>query len=244
MTYRATIAFLSMWVASAAADVQCSVSGNASIGPGGPYTNWGPAQHYAYTYDWFFNNNGTIVRGATLQWDVGMQTPRLIKLVVSGWSAPPYNALGPSGLNAFIDVTVSERRNFKIYGTMFSGAPAQITISGPGLSSPAQWPDGRLILTGTPSGELDVSGSFGPGTHRVYLWAACPPPGGTFDQTVTLEVLCKADFDQRDGVTVNDIFAFLNAWFAGNPAADQSDDGQLSLLDVFLFLNIWFNPCN
>ena len=43
-------------------------------------------------------------------------------------------------------------------------------------------------------------------------------------------------------VSVADIFAFLNAWFAGNPQADINGGG-LAVQDIFDFLNLWFAGC-
>ncbi|MBY0310967.1 MAG: hypothetical protein K2W85_02745 [Phycisphaerales bacterium] len=54
---------------------------------------------------------------------------------------------------------------------------------------------------------------------------------------------CLADYDKAAGVTINDIFAFLNDWFAGSPLANFGTDGTLPPPDVntiFSFLNAWF----
>jgi hypothetical protein len=56
------------------------------------------------------------------------------------------------------------------------------------------------------------------------------------------ETPCRADFNGADGVTVQDIFDFLNAWFAGNPAANFNG-GLLEVQDIFDFLNAWFVGC-
>jgi hypothetical protein len=53
---------------------------------------------------------------------------------------------------------------------------------------------------------------------------------------------CKADFNQTGGVTVQDIFDFLAAWFAGDPSADFNGGG-LSVQDIFDFLGAWFQGC-
>jgi hypothetical protein len=53
---------------------------------------------------------------------------------------------------------------------------------------------------------------------------------------------CQADFDCDGTVAVADIFAFLNAWFAGAPQADINGSG-LSVQDIFDFLNLWFVGC-
>lgn len=54
---------------------------------------------------------------------------------------------------------------------------------------------------------------------------------------------CLADFDGAGGVQVNDLFAFLTAWFAGNPAADMNQNGGNDVPDIFQFLSLWFAGC-
>ncbi len=54
---------------------------------------------------------------------------------------------------------------------------------------------------------------------------------------------CAPDFDGADGLTVQDIFAFLNAWFAGEARADYNRSGTLTVQDIFDFLNGWFAGC-
>lgn len=54
---------------------------------------------------------------------------------------------------------------------------------------------------------------------------------------------CPPDFDNSGVLMVDDIFAFLNAWFTGNPAADFNGTGGVSVQDIFDFLNAWFLGC-
>jgi hypothetical protein len=56
--------------------------------------------------------------------------------------------------------------------------------------------------------------------------------------------LCPADFDCSEGLSVEDIFAYLDAWFAGNAAADLDADPGLQTNDIFAFLNAWFSGCD
>jgi hypothetical protein len=53
---------------------------------------------------------------------------------------------------------------------------------------------------------------------------------------------CKADFNQSGGVSVQDIFDFLAAWFAGDPHADFNGGG-VGVQDIFDFLAAWFSGC-
>ncbi|MBY0311898.1 MAG: HYR domain-containing protein, partial [Phycisphaerales bacterium] len=54
---------------------------------------------------------------------------------------------------------------------------------------------------------------------------------------------CIADFDNDGGVAVQDLFTYINSWFAGHPAADMDRSDSLDTTDLFSFLNIWFRGC-
>lgn len=54
---------------------------------------------------------------------------------------------------------------------------------------------------------------------------------------------CAAEFDGVVGLSTNDLFAFLNAWFAGSPSANVDGVAGLSTNDVFFYLNLWFAGC-
>ncbi len=54
---------------------------------------------------------------------------------------------------------------------------------------------------------------------------------------------CPSDFDASGSLTINDIFDFLGAWFAGLPAGDFDGSSSLSVQDIFDFLAAWFAGC-
>ncbi len=54
---------------------------------------------------------------------------------------------------------------------------------------------------------------------------------------------CLADYDCSGNLTVADVFAFLNDWFAGNPNTDFDGANGLQVADIFAFLNAWFAGC-
>ncbi|MBY0262007.1 MAG: hypothetical protein K2Q20_06665, partial [Phycisphaerales bacterium] len=54
---------------------------------------------------------------------------------------------------------------------------------------------------------------------------------------------CRADFNGVGGVTVQDIFAFLSAWFARSPQADIDGQNGIVVQDIFAFLSLWFAGC-
>ncbi len=49
-----------------------------------------------------------------------------------------------------------------------------------------------------------------------------------------------ADFNRDGVVTVNDVFDFLNVWFAGGLGSDWTGEGAVTVSDIFEFLNDWF----
>lgn len=54
---------------------------------------------------------------------------------------------------------------------------------------------------------------------------------------------CIADFNSANGVTIDDLFLFFNAWFSGDPSANVNGDAGVSIDDLFLFINAWFTGC-
>jgi hypothetical protein len=51
------------------------------------------------------------------------------------------------------------------------------------------------------------------------------------------------DFNRDGQVGVQDIFDFLNAWFANDPSADFNGVDGVSVQDIFDYLNAWFVGC-
>lgn len=54
---------------------------------------------------------------------------------------------------------------------------------------------------------------------------------------------CPADFNRDGDVSVQDLFDFLAAYFAGDLAADLTRNDALSVEDLFTFLREYFTPC-
>jgi hypothetical protein len=59
----------------------------------------------------------------------------------------------------------------------------------------------------------------------------------------TANAFCPADFNQSGGVTVQDIFDFLAAYFSSAPAADFNHSGTVTVQDIFDFLAAYFTAC-
>ncbi len=60
---------------------------------------------------------------------------------------------------------------------------------------------------------------------------------------LTLGQPCPADFNGSGTVTVQDVFDYLSAYFAGLPSADINGVGGLTVQDVFDFLVLYFAGC-
>jgi len=70
-----------------------------------------------------------------------------------------------------------------------------------------------------------------------------PIAGNHFGRECSIFRGCTADWNQNAEVSVQDIFEFLEDWFAGDRNADMNGSGVLSVQDIFDFLRDWFTGC-
>jgi hypothetical protein len=77
----------------------------------------------------------------------------------------------------------------------------------------------------------------GAGTSYAGASTTCNVPGNY------TAPCCKADFNRNGTIEVQDIFDFLNAWFASDPRCDINSSGGVEIQDIFDFLNAWFAGC-
>jgi hypothetical protein len=101
--------------------------------------------------------------------------------------------------------------------------------------------DGSLRTINSATGELLA---IDPATGVATVLG---PTGGVFGAAYGMASsaapACVVDFNGDQILSVADIFAFLNAWFAGLPSADFDGQGGLATADIFAFLNAWFAGC-
>jgi len=76
-----------------------------------------------------------------------------------------------------------------------------------------------------------------PGTGAVFM--------GGQDCGNPTSPCCRADFNKMDSVSVQDIFDYLEAWFAGSPFTHLAgaNTGPPTVQDIFDFLSVWFAGC-
>jgi hypothetical protein len=65
----------------------------------------------------------------------------------------------------------------------------------------------------------------------------------TGDFVFNISARCPTDFDGNGVVSIDDIFIFVNAWFANDPRADFDKSGVRTIDDIFIFINQWFTGC-
>jgi poly(3-hydroxybutyrate) depolymerase len=83
---------------------------------------------------------------------------------------------------------------------------------------------------------LDSGHLYQPGAAR-RLWEE-------FFSRFSAPTSCPGDFNGVDGVTTQDIFDFLQAYFSGDLAADIDQSGTIQPQDIFDFLLNWFAGCD
>ncbi len=94
-------------------------------------------------------------------------------------------------------------------------------------------PSAHFGLADQSSATITVEWPNGTNTVRTGIAA---------DQTITISS-CPGDWNADGQVGVQDIFDFLNEWFAGMPRGSPNPLGGATLVDIFNFLNAWFQAC-
>lgn len=102
------------------------------------------------------------------------------------------------------------------------------------------------ILPANPSG----SGTFGFGVGLsgagdqafIGAYTEASSAGASYGLNLCFSP-CRADIDGSGSISAQDIFEFLNAWFAGEPRANFDNDPAITAQDIFEFLNAWFAGC-
>lgn len=89
---------------------------------------------------------------------------------------------------------------------------------------------------GTTCTMLSPAGCVGPNRRFTGIATGCNAAGNTQFPC------CVADFSQSGGVTLQDLFDFLSAYFAADLAADINGGG-ITVQDIFDYLSAYFGGC-
>jgi hypothetical protein len=108
--------------------------------------------------------------------------------------------------------------------------------------------DQRLVTSIVPVGWHASSGSgirtmFNDNGDVVFRLTFADGSEGIFTTAPAPTAPCAADFNQSGGVSVQDIFDFLAAYFTQDLRADVNASGGVSVQDVFDFLVAYFIGC-
>lgn len=135
-------------------------------------------------------------------------------------------ALDPSGHPAIAYGTLGAPSTTDVRLTRFTTAWADEAVTSDGGSH-------LVDLVFLPSGAPVIA--IQRGSINTVMFAS--PPGCSASA-------CPADVNCSGNLSVQDIFDFLAAYFAGEASADNNASGTLSVQDVFDYLSLYFAGCS
>lgn len=89
----------------------------------------------------------------------------------------------------------------------------------------------RVSLSRTPKHEVAKT--------RRRRWLSGIAAGGLLATAPAALACDPADFNQSGTVSVDDLSAYMTAWFARDKASDTNSDGRITLDDLFDFVMLW-----
>ncbi len=146
-------------------------------------------------------------------------------------------------------VRISDRGLVAWYGTWLSGGSGRrgVFLNNDKLFDDTAVPVNGSLQVGTVDAGASGFDMCSSGQYVIANTTFLPFSGGGGSSAVMvgLESVpgCAADFNGDGALSVQDIFDFLGAWFAGTPSADFNGIGGLSVQDIFDFLGAWFAGC-
>jgi hypothetical protein len=100
------------------------------------------------------------------------------------------------------------------------------------------------LVAGSGSASMTLSGLAPFGSSVASFRVNATGPCGMATSGVLNLSVCAADFNCSGSIEIADIFAFLNAWLAGDPHTDCNGIPGLQVQDIFTFFTLWFNGCS
>ncbi|MCB0352863.1 MAG: hypothetical protein KDD64_05035, partial [Bdellovibrionales bacterium] len=150
------------------------------------------------------------------------------------------NAVGEIIFSAVVDKTDAAELGKTALFTASLTTPARIfAVQGGSISSD----QGSIILSSLKLGSSEALNDSG----EVVISAGITSPNPNDEAVIKIrlqdQMQCHADFNGDGIVNVDDLFAFLSAWFAQSMSADFDGSGDIDVPDIFLFLTVWFEGC-
>jgi hypothetical protein len=118
-------------------------------------------------------------------------------------------------------------------------APGGAWVSVPLSDGPTGW---GSTITGSAEFSLSIS-NLRPDDRRFYYYVVATSSCGATPSFYADLRMCPADFNCSGDDTVQDIFDFMAAYFAGLPTADFNGIGGITIQDLFDFLAAYFAGC-
>lgn len=81
------------------------------------------------------------------------------------------------------------------------------------------------------------------GFYVCRITTGCATITNQAQLTITTAACCPADFNNSGGLSVQDLFDFLTAYFTNQPTADFNASGNISVQDIFDYLTAYFAGC-
>ena len=122
------------------------------------------------------------------------------------------------------------------------GGSVVLAVGWSGSVGTIQW---RRNLAAIP-GAIGTSLTIGPvaasnvGSYDAVLSGQC----GTVTSAPATVAVCRVDMDCSGTINAQDIFRFLELWFASDPRAEFNGDGHLDVPDIYSYLGAWFAGCS
>jgi hypothetical protein len=93
--------------------------------------------------------------------------------------------------------------------------------------------------------QIGLQGVLQPGTYFVRFSAETASNGSeaTREYAFNLSLGCRADFDGSGTLSTQDVLDFVSAWFDNDLRADVDLHDGVTIPDIFAFLNVWFAGC-
>jgi len=162
--------------------------------------------------------------------------------------SPPYIFRGVRPQMTTLSATQLPRGGIVSMGVFPATQLTHIVLIGTGATT--HWVDAgvqrRLVLPVSQAGStatvaLPLDRNILPAGHYILFAMVDDIP--SVGRIVRILPRCLADFNGFGGVTVQDIFDFLGAYFAASSTADVNTVGGVTVQDIFDFLSAYFTGC-